>query len=231
MQERPVSLIFEDRPSDSPLVETVIRGRTIGESTVIRPAEMCWHMVFATYEGRTRAIITGPLTTSGEVRFIEGVELLWIRFRLGTYLPGIPMKCLLDVETPLPGASGRNFWLGSAAWQVPDYENADTFIDQLARADALTRDAIVQEALGDAPVYVSERTLRDRFVRATGLTQGTIRQAERAMQAAHLLSQGTPILDTVFATGYYDQPHLTRALKRFAGKTPAQHLPTTCQPE
>ncbi len=30
------------------------------------------------------------------------------------------------------------------------------------------------------------------------------------------------ILDTVERAGYFDQPHLTRSLKRFIGQTPAQ---------
>jgi methylphosphotriester-DNA--protein-cysteine methyltransferase len=37
-----------------------------------------------------------------------------------------------------------------------------------------------------------------------------------------LLRQGASILDTVYQAGYFDQPHLTRALKRFTGQTPAQ---------
>lgn len=55
-----------------------------------------------------------------------------------------------------------------------------------------------------------------------GLTQGSIRQIERAQQAAALLERGVPILDAVYETGYANQPHLTRSLKRFYGQTPAQ---------
>ena len=64
--------------------------------------------------------------------------------------------------------------------------------------------------------------MRHRFARATGLTQTHIRQFRRAQQAAALLHQGVSILDTVYETGYFDQPHLTRSLKRFIGHTPAQ---------
>jgi methylphosphotriester-DNA--protein-cysteine methyltransferase len=45
---------------------------------------------------------------------------------------------------------------------------------------------------------------------------------ERAQRASARLQQGGSILDTVFELGYYDQPHLTRALKRWIGHTPAQ---------
>ena len=49
---------------------------------------------------------------------------------------------------------------------------------------------------------------------------------ERARQALSLLQKGEPILDTAYLLGYFDQPHLTRSLKLYAGKTPAQILQT-----
>jgi methylphosphotriester-DNA--protein-cysteine methyltransferase len=54
------------------------------------------------------------------------------------------------------------------------------------------------------------------------LTQGDIRQIERARHAVALLQQGRSILDAVFEAGYSDQPHLTKSLKHFMGQTPAQ---------
>jgi AraC-like DNA-binding protein len=56
------------------------------------------------------------------------------------------------------------------------------------------------------------------------LTYGALSQIERAQQAMALLEQGVPILDTVEQVGYADQPHLTRSLKRFVGRTPAEIL-------
>jgi methylphosphotriester-DNA--protein-cysteine methyltransferase len=61
-----------------------------------------------------------------------------------------------------------------------------------------------------------------RFLQATGLTQGTVFQIERARYATTLLKQGVSILDSVELAGYADQPHLTRSLKRYIGQTPAQ---------
>jgi methylphosphotriester-DNA--protein-cysteine methyltransferase len=54
------------------------------------------------------------------------------------------------------------------------------------------------------------------------LTHGTVAQIQRARQAAALLEQGVSILDTVELAGYADQPHLTRSMRRFFGKTPTQ---------
>jgi AraC-like DNA-binding protein len=69
---------------------------------------------------------------------------------------------------------------------------------------------------------MSLRTVQRRFLRATGLTQASLYQIERARQATRLLKQGLSILDVVDLAGYADQPHLTRSLKRFIGLTPAQ---------
>ena len=58
--------------------------------------------------------------------------------------------------------------------------------------------------------------------RAMGVTHSHIRQVARAQRAAALLQHGTSIADAVYALGYYDQPHLNRALKRWIGQTPTE---------
>ena len=116
----------------------------------------------------------------------------------------------------------QSFWLKGSAWQFPDYDNVEPFIDRLVREDVLVRDPVVNAALQDQLPEMPSRTVRHRFLRATGLTQSHIRQVERAQRAAALLRQGQPILDTVYEVGYFDQPHLTRALKQWIGHTPAQ---------
>lgn len=220
-----MSLIVEERSSDSPYIESVMRGWTVGEGSAIRPAEINWHMVFVKHPGGSRALLVGPWTTAGKAAWGEGAEILWVKFKLGSFMPHLPTKKYLDGELSLPdAASSRRFWLKSVAHEVPDFENVETFIDSLARDEELVRDPVVHAALEDQLPEMSARTVRHHFLRATGLTQNYIRQFERAKQAETLLRQGLPILDTVFQAGYFDQPHLTRALKQFIGYTPAQIL-------
>jgi AraC-like DNA-binding protein len=219
-----MSLVFEERGSDSPFVETITEGYTIGEGFSVRPAEYHWHLVLTKFEGKQHAIIAGPLMTSGLVNWTEGAEILWIRFKLGTYMPHLPPKALLEKETHLPEAANQSFWLHSQTWQFPDYENADTFIDWLVREELLQHDYVINAALNDQVQAIPERTLRHRFVKSTGMTQGYIRQIERANQAVGLLRQGYSILDTVFEAGYFDQAHLSKSLKQFIGRTPSQIL-------
>ena len=213
---------YRERGSDSPLVERVQQARVASTGSTIRPAEIHWHMVLARYRGEARLVLAGPLTSSGVVSVPEGAELLWIKLKLGAFMPHLPARQMLDTETTLPGAASNSFWLHGSAWQFPDYENVDTFVNRLAAEEVLVHDPIVIDALQDPPPVLSARTIRHRFLRATGLTQGQIRQFERAQRAAELLQQGATILDTVFEAGYFDQPHLTRSLKHWIGHTPAQ---------
>jgi hypothetical protein len=137
-------------------------------------------------------------------------------------MPHLPTREFLESETSLPKASSRSFWLKGSAWQFPDYDNADTFVQKLVQEEVLTYDPLVSSVLQGEPLEMSPRTVRHHFLRATGLPQGHIVQFERAQRAAELLRQGWSILDTVYESGYFDQPHLTRSLKQFIGYTPAQ---------
>ena len=220
-----MGFIFEERLSASPFVETITHGRTAGNGSTIRPAESHWHLVLVRYQDKEQMIVTGPLTTSGVVPFTEGAEILWVKFKLGAFMPHLPLQNMLNTETALPKGAGNSFWLHSSTWQFPDANNIDTFIERLVRAGVLARDRVVENVLQDQPAEMSARTLRHRFLRATGLTHGQIRQIERAQRAAALIQQGASILDTVYDAGYYDQPHLTRSLKQWVGFTPAQLLP------
>jgi hypothetical protein len=217
-----MTLLFEERLSDSPYVEKVTRGWTVSDGSTIRPAETHWHMIFTRHSGAMHPLYVGPLTTSGTAAWGEGGEILWIKFKLGTFMPHLPVRDFLDMETSLPDAASNSFWLKGSTWQFPDFENVETFIERLVREEILVSDPVVAAALQDQPPDLSLRTVRHRFLQSTGLTQNHIRQFLRAQRAEVLLKQGTPILDVVHWLGYFDQPHLTRSLKQFIGYTPAQ---------
>lgn len=217
-----MSIVYEERSSDSPYVEKVTHGWTAEDGSAVRPAECRWHMVIVRQEGNARALAVGPWTTAGVATWTEGAEIVWVRFGLGTFLPHLPARSFLDTETVLPGAAGRSFWLGGSAWHFPDHENVETFVEKLVREEVLVRDPVVGEALRGRTQGLSPRTVRHRFLRATGQTQSQILQVERARRAAALLRRGVSIPDTIYEAGYFDQPHLTRSLKRWVGCTPAQ---------
>jgi AraC-like DNA-binding protein len=198
------------------------RGRVERDYSPVCPADVRWNLLFMRQNGKIRVSVEGATTQYVPKNQSEGAEFLVIKFTLGTFMPDFPPGNLVNGDTILPEAASQSFWLDGSAWQFPDYDNAETFVDWLVRDGLLARDPVVTAALQNQPQAVSSRTVRRRFLLTTGLTHGSIRQIERAKQAAALLEQGVPILDTVYQAGYADQPHLTRSLRRFFGQTPAQ---------
>jgi hypothetical protein len=126
------------------------------------------------------------------------MEFLVIKFALGVFMPYLPPHHLVNDDAVLPQASGQSFWLNGFAWQFPDYANVETFVEWMVREDLLVCEPVVSAVLQDEPQYLSSRTIRRRFIQATGLTPKTIQQIERAQQAVALLERGVPILDAVY---------------------------------
>lgn len=138
-------------------------------------------------------------------------------------MPNFPVSMVMDRrDLNLPLASSKSFWLNSSAWQLPNFENADTFINRLVREGLLVHDPMIDVALHEQPHPMSRRTIQRRFLQATGLTYNVVYQIQRARYATTLLKQRMSILDVVEMVGYSDQPHMTRALKYLMGQTPAQ---------
>lgn len=217
-------VIPEERLVESPYIDWVAHGYTAADGLEMRPAEYGWHLIFTQQQGVQRVLLVGALEAAKPLSYLAGAETLWIRFRVGTFMPYLPAPLILNRDLTLPEASGNNFWLYGQAWQIPTYENVETFVERLARADALTRDPLIEAALRDELPHTSERTIRYRFQHSTGLRQNTIRQIKRANHAVELLLQGKPIIDAAHELGYADQAHLTRSLKHLLGYTPRQLL-------
>lgn len=217
-----MSFIFDARPSDSPFVEMIWRTDSDRAGTFTSIAACHWEMVFTRLEGKLYVTLRGPETRASTAHFPPDAEFFGIVFKLGAFLPNLPASTLVDADANLPLAAGQSFWLLGSAWQLPTFENADVFVNRLVRDDMLVRDPLVDAALFGRLNELSPRTIQRRFLRATGVTQGTVHQVERARFAAHLLKLGVPILDVVAEAGYADQPHLTRALRYYIGHTPTQ---------
>jgi AraC-like DNA-binding protein len=216
--------LFEERPSDSPLVERIWRTQSEGGGSFMSLAASQWEIVVTKQNGTTTLTVRGPETKARPAPIPENAEFFGIQFKLGAFMPHLPVGTLVDKEVNLPVVGDQSFWLNGAAWQFPVFENADTFIARLVRDGLLVREPVVEAALQGQLNDLSMRSVQRRFLRATGLSHGAIWQIERSRRAAALLEQGVSILDTVELAGYADQPHMTRSLKRFLGQTPAQFI-------
>lgn len=216
-------LTFEDRPSDSPLVERVWRSHSERAGAFLSMAACHWMMVVTRVAGETFLTVRGPETRATVADCPADGDWVGINFELGSFMPMFPTGFLRDRnDVPLEGASSRAFWLQGSAWEYPDFGNVETFVQRLVRAGLIVRDPCVDDVLRGVPERRSLRTEQRRFLRATGMTQGMMRQIERARRATALLQQRTAIADVACDAGYYDQAHLTRSLRLFVGQTPAQ---------
>jgi hypothetical protein len=214
---------FDTRPSDSPLVDQVWRSRSERPGTFHSIAESRWEIVITRLFGRSLVIVRGPETRATLAQLPPEGEWVGIRFKLGTFMPLMRGAELRDRnDLGLPNATSRSFWLNGSAWDFPNFENAETFVTQLARAGLIMTDPTIEGAIRGDLQNISTRTEQRRVREITGLTRGAICQIERARHATLLLRSGKSIADVVHEAGFYDQAHLTRSLQRFIGSTPSR---------
>ncbi len=218
-----MDLVCEERQSDSPFIERILQSQRDYAGHFIAMADVRLALVVTRYRGQTTLTVRGPETKATEAHALAESEILGIVFKPGVFLADLPPEMVMHRrDLNLPEANNNSFWLHGSAWQYPDYENTDTFVNRLVREGLLVYDPVVQAALQGQILEPSLRTVRRRFRQATGLTHKLLGQIERARYTISLLKQGLPIADVTYQAGYFDQPHLTRSLKRFIGLTPSQ---------
>jgi hypothetical protein len=214
--------LFEDRLSDSPLVERVWTARSERAGQFLSVASGNSEIVVSRLRGQTFVTVRGPETRATNAECPADGDWVGIRFKAGAFLPEFLPGTVRDrSDVNLPEATKHSFWLTGSAWEYPTFENADTFVARLVKKGLLVRDRLVDAVLRGEPEAVSHRSAQRHFARATGLTQATYRKIVRARFATNLLLEGAPIVDVVHLAGYFDQPHLTRSLKLLIGQTPA----------
>ena len=165
-----MDLTCDERPSDSPYVETIWRSQSEHADTFISMADS--HSAIVVTKSRDKTILTvrGPETEATLATGHAGAEFLGIQFKAGVFMPNLPPKMIMDRrDQNLPEASDKSFWLNSAAWQFPDFENADTFVDWLVRDGLLVYDPVVAAVLRGQPAGLSLRTAQRRFLQATSI--------------------------------------------------------------
>lgn len=224
-----MTISFEIRSSDSPLIEQIWRSSSTAAGPFISTAHVYWMMVIWRERGEMNVTVRGPETLATTAYALEygfnddETNYLGIVFKPGVFMPHLPPGKVADRnDIFLPKGAGKSFWLYGSTWEFPTFDNVDTFITRLMGTDLLVQDRVVTAALQGQAAGLAQRAMQKRFLRATGISHNTFRQIERANEAVRMLQQGSSILDTVYSLGYFDQPHLTHSLKRFMGQTPAQ---------
>lgn len=210
-----------DRPSSSPYIERVWSCHSTSGGPFLAVASTHWELVVTRLAGQTVVTLHGPETRPREVFCSPNGEWFAIRFKAGTFMPGLPVHRLAngnDVNLA-PAFRGR-FRLNDSSWEIPDYDNAEVFVNRLVRRGLLTRNAAVAAALEGDENALHTRTAQRHFLYATGMSHSALKQIERARFATQLLREGRPLIEVTHDAGYYDQAHLTRSLRKLIGATP-----------
>jgi hypothetical protein len=213
---------LEERATESPFADAIWRTKSAPHPSFISIAASHWQVVIWRQDGETHVTVGGPYTKATAVPIPADTDFIGIQMRVGAYMPDLPVLSLVDGDLNLPRSVGNSVRLNGSTFEIPTYDNADAFVNKLAREGVLVIDPVVSDVVRGHETDLGRRSIERRVRRATGLTLGAIRQIERAKKAAELLDRGATILDAGMSTGYADQAHLTRSLKRFMGQTPAQ---------
>jgi AraC-like DNA-binding protein len=162
---------------------------------------------------------------------------------IGTHmLLGVPMHELADRVTPLEAVLGREgAELPERLATAPDWETRFALLDRFlarrlaaARAPAAgvehawwrlvgTHGAMPVQRLAEETGW-SRRHLFARFREHTGLPPKVFARILRFQRAAALMarSDGPSLCEIALDCGYYDQAHLNRDFREFAGRTPTE---------
>lgn len=218
--------MYTEHPSWSPLIRCLWQVDIIHDGSWISPANEFWGLVFGEAQGRRSTEVVGPsidprhMSASGEGRF-WGVE-----FEAHVFWRGLDKVTVLGEIRELAMSGTEHFELAGVRFPFTTFKDLEALVDSLVGQGVLVADPVVAVALGgdDAVVPTSERTLRRQMRSRTGLGGKQVKQLQRARAAYELLQLGTPLADAALEAGFADQAHMTRALRVFAGRTPARIL-------
>jgi AraC-like DNA-binding protein len=189
------------------------------------------------------AVVAGQLTRPLMLRPTGRVGMVAARFRADGLYPvlGVPMHELVNRRVPLEticsDVSTLQARIAEAGSDRERVGHLATFLErQLAGRWAL--DAVVQHSV-HAILASGGQTSPDRLARCAGLTA---RQLERRFQVAvgvspkflcrivrfraifDCLQSSTPWSSIAFHCGFFDQSHMIRDFKQFAGRSPTSFL-------
>jgi AraC-like DNA-binding protein len=177
----------------------------------------------------------GPMTRFRDHVLPPGEQLMGVRFRPGRWsaVLAVPGERIVDAIVPL-----EDLWGARARRLLERLANASG-IEECARAveSALPLEieagpveraiAFLEHAGGLAGVDdlaraagLSARQFRRICLEKTGFTPKFLARILRFRHAAASLDSATSAVDLALDSGYYDQAHLIRDFREFAGRTP-----------
>lgn len=210
-----------ERAGSSALVRTVWSAAVEEPGRYPVAGSEYWGLSFIRRADETTAAeLDGPCLT---LRVVEGVvgESYWgVELAPHVVVPGAGKQAVLGATVPLPVRDGE-VQLAGRWWPVPDVDDVERWVLDVAADGGLVADEDIAEALAGDRTGASARTWQRRYRRTVGLTSSQVAQLRRAQHAFVLLQGGASPAEAAAVAGFADQPHLTRALRMIRGLTPA----------
>jgi AraC-like DNA-binding protein len=180
------------------------------------------------WQAQPQCFFAGQLTGPLVLRATAASRVLGIRFHPGGagQLLGMPMQELTN-QVIAAGDLGLHSLAGDAS--LPKIErtllelergSADALVDEATRLLGLSPDVGAAAAL----LGVSPRQLERRFKTRVGMSPKHFARIRRFQRVFRAIEDGGGWVDVAAACGYYDQAHLIRDFRAFAGEAPSHLL-------
>ncbi len=214
--------IHTRRHSSHPLIDTVWTTQNIADGVYSATPDGSWDLIVLIQADMSKSMmITGQATKPMDVPYTKGTSSVVISFARGAYLPLYAGDRLVDSFEILPNADAAHFILDGHVFGFPSFETAEQLIEELIDAQLLFADPVVYAAATGTSWAASKRSYQRHFATSTGISEKSFEQIERAKEAVRQLQNGVSPNNVAANTGYSDQPHLARSLKKIMGVKPS----------
>ena len=216
-----IGLLWQERQSDSSLVESVWKSSALANMSRTVIADPCISIALIETGTTMQVVVMGPKTQPYSVELAPGYVCTTIRLKPGVFFKGLSTQRLANTSLIFPANRVSQFWFKGKHLQFPSFDKAELLVDELYRQGCLEYEDPSNQKL-------SFRTYSRRTQRTTGLSPYQLYQLTRMHKALRLLKQGISAADVAAELAFVDQSHLIRASKRFLGHTP-KHFPSLPQ--
>ena len=210
------------RHSTSPYIDRVTQSFATSDGSYLVTPDGSWDLIMSEEPDGSRIVfITGQATQSARLPYKAGQRSVVISFTAGSYFSpfrGAPFK---DDYIMLTMPDPNHFEIAGYVFPLPTYESAEEIIDLMVSSGLLSSDEVVDGVMRGKHKAASQRSVERHFKSITGLSPKKIANIRRAQQAVRILKSGASPSHAAAEAGYYDQPHLTKELKRLMGSHPS----------
>lgn len=210
------------RTSESPYIDAVWQSVAISDGTYLVTPDGSWDLITALEpDGQRVTFITGQATKAQRLFYKAGQRSVVISFAAGAYLRPFRGALFAGNYSMLTMPDDLHFELGGQTFPLPTFENAEALINQMVERGIVASDEVVEGVMRGTPKAASRRSVERHFKTTTGLSPKKLADIRRAQAAVRMLKAGKDPATTAAEAGYYDQPHMSKELKRLMDSLPS----------